>query len=45
VIGFGVDGNEPLQAQGKAAGVNLVASDAALLSHLPQLLEQALHVE
>jgi len=45
VIGFGVDGNEALQAQGKAAGVNLVASDAALLSHLPQLLEQALHVE
>jgi CheY-like chemotaxis protein len=45
VIGFGADGNESLQAQGKTAGVNLVASDAALLSHLPQLLEQALHVE
>lgn len=45
VIGFGADGNEALQAQGKAAGVSLVASDAALLSHLPQLLEQALHVE
>jgi len=45
VIGFGVDGNEALQAQGKSAGVSLVASDAALLSHLPQLLEQALHVD
>ena len=45
VIAFGVEGNEKLQEQGKAAGVALVASDAALLSHLPQLLEQALHVE
>ena len=45
VIGFGADGNEALRDQGKAAGVNLVASDAALLSHLPQLLEQALHVD
>jgi CheY-like chemotaxis protein len=45
VIAFGVDGNEELQAQGKAVGVTLVANDAALLSHLAQLLEQALHVE
>jgi CheY-like chemotaxis protein len=45
VIAFGVEGNEKLQEQGKAAGVALVASDAALLSHLPQLLEQALQVE
>ncbi|HEY5910203.1 MAG TPA: hypothetical protein VJA21_06315 [Verrucomicrobiae bacterium] len=45
VIGFGVDGNAALESQGKAAGVNLIASDAALLNHLPQLLEQALHIE
>lgn len=45
VIGFGVDGDESLQARGKSAGVTLMASDVALLGHLPQLLEQALHVD
>ncbi len=29
----------------QAAGITLVVTEAAILNHLPQLLEQALHVE
>jgi CheY-like chemotaxis protein len=43
VIAF--SGSANLQAAAKTAGVTLVVSDAAILSHLPQFLEQALQLE
>ena len=45
VIAFGADSKPELQAAGRAAGATLVVSDTALLTHLPQFLEQALQVE
>jgi len=45
VIGFGADQAPELQSAAQTAGATLVASDAAILNHLPQLLEQALQVE
>jgi CheY-like chemotaxis protein len=45
VIAFGADKKPELQAAAKAAGVTLVVAEAAILSHLPQFLEQALVVE
>lgn len=45
VIGYAPAKHKELQAEAAQAGVNLVASDAALLSQLPQLLEQVLEVE
>lgn len=37
--------HKELQAAAVQAGINLVASDAAILSQLPRLLEQVLEVE
>jgi CheY-like chemotaxis protein len=37
--------NPSLQAAAQAAGAELVANDSAIIAHLPQLLDQALHVE
>src|SRR5712691_9081941 len=45
VIAFSGEKAVNLQAAAKAAGVTLVVNDAALLSHLPQFLEQALQLE
>ena len=45
VIAFGADKKPDLQEAAKTAGVTLVVAEAAILSHLPQLLEQALVVE
>lgn len=45
VIAFSGEKAANLQAAAKAAGVTLVVSDAAILSHLPQFLEQALQLE
>jgi CheY-like chemotaxis protein len=45
VIAFGGDNSTEIQEAAKAAGVTLVVGESALLSHLPQLLEQALQVE
>jgi len=45
VIAFSGEKAVNLQAAAKAAGVTLVVSDAAILSHLPQFLEQALQLE
>ncbi len=45
VIAFGADASPELQAAGRAAGASLVVSDSAILTHLPQFLEQALQVE
>jgi len=45
VIAFASDNAAGLQAAARAAGATLVAGDAAILNHLPQLLDQALRVE
>ena len=45
VIAFGGERSEPLQSAARSAGVTLVVSDAAVLNHLPQFLEQALQVD
>jgi len=45
VIAFGADGAEETRAAARAAGVTLVVSEAALRTHLPQFLEQALQIE
>lgn len=45
VIAFGGDKAPELQAEAQAAGVTLVVSETAILSHLPQFLERALLVE
>ena len=45
VIAFAPDNAEDLQAAARTAGAALVASETAVLNHLPQLLEQALRVE
>ena len=45
VIAFGGEEATELQAAAKAAQATLVVSDAAILNHLPQFLEQALQVE
>ena len=45
VIGFGGESSPELQTAAQAAGVTLLVSDAAILDHLPECLEQALQVE
>ena len=45
VIAFNAEDSAELRAAALAAGVTLLVSDVAILNHLPQLLEQALHVE
>jgi len=45
VIAFSSESSVDLQAAARAAGATLVVSDAAILNHLPQFLEQALQVE
>ena len=45
VIAFAEEEADELQAAARAAGATLVVNEAALLSHLRQLLDQALHVE
>jgi len=45
VIGFGGDGKAEVQSAALAAGVTLVVSEAAILHHLPECLDQALRVE
>jgi chemosensory pili system protein ChpA (sensor histidine kinase/response regulator) len=44
VIAFGPEDREGLQEAARAAGVTLLASEAALMDHLPELLQQALQV-
>ncbi len=44
VLAFAKDGQEQLRADAHAAGATLVAGDAAVLAHLPQLLDQVLEV-
>jgi CheY-like chemotaxis protein len=45
VVAFSDQGAVELQAAAQAAGVTLVVSEAAILSQLPQILDQALQVE
>jgi len=45
VIAFGPDAASAWQAPAQAAGAVLVTGETALLSHLPEFLEQALRVE
>ena len=45
VIAFGPETALELQQTALAAGAVLATSESAVLSHLPELLEQALHVE
>jgi PleD family two-component response regulator len=45
VIAFGGEKIPRLQEAAQAAGVTLLAGDTALLTQLPQFLEQALHLE
>lgn len=45
VVSFGGDSATELQAAAQEAGVTLSVSDAAILNHLPECLEQALRVE
>jgi CheY-like chemotaxis protein len=45
VIAFGAESAPDMQEAARAAGVSLIAGETAILNHLPQFLEQALHVE
>lgn len=45
VVAFAPDKSEPLLAEALAAGAVLAVGDTALVSHLPQLIDQALHWE
>ena len=45
IIAFSREDAPELQATAKAAGATLLVSEAAILNHLPQLLDQALQVE
>jgi CheY-like chemotaxis protein len=45
IIAFGAENAPDLQEAARAAGVTLIAGETAILTHLPQFLEQALHVE
>ena len=45
IIAFAPDAAAELQQAAQAAGATIVASESAILNHLPQFLEQALRVE
>ena len=45
VIAFAPDDQQDKLAAAKAAGANFAIGESALGSHLPQLLDQALHLE
>ena len=45
IIAFGGENAVHLQAAAREAGANLILSEAAILNHLPQFLDQALQVE
>jgi CheY-like chemotaxis protein len=45
IIAFSSEDAAELQAAAKAGGATLIVSEAAILSHLPQFLDQALQVE
>lgn len=45
IVAFVDEAEAGLQAAGKSAGATLVVTDAAIIAHLQQLIEQALQVE
>jgi PleD family two-component response regulator len=45
VVGFATETDAALQGIAQTAGITVLANYAALVSHLPQFLEQALQVE
>jgi len=45
VIAFGGENVPEMQAAARAAGATLVVGETAILTHLPQFLDQALQVE
>lgn len=45
LMGYASDVRPELQSQANNAGIALVVTDSAILQHLKQLLDQALHVE
>ena len=45
VIAFGGENAPDVQQAARAAGATLVVGETAILSHLPQFLDQALQVE
>ncbi|MCO5052450.1 MAG: hypothetical protein M9920_09120 [Verrucomicrobiae bacterium] len=45
IIAFADEAETELQTAAKAAGANLVTTDAAIVIHLEQLIEQALRVD
>jgi len=45
VVAFGADKSPDLQAAAQAAGAALVTGEAAILNHLPEILDQALQME
>jgi len=45
IIGFRQDDTAELRAAAETAGVTLLVTEAAIVNHLPQLLEQALELE
>ncbi len=45
VVGFAADASPTGEAAAKSAGVTLLVHENAILTHLPQFLEQALQVE
>ena|SRR5437870_523615 len=45
VIGFGMDPSPALAEEARKVGVSVIANEAAILGHLPQLLDQALEVK
>lgn len=45
LVGYAHDVRPELQQRANNAGISVVVPDAAILQHLKQLLDQALHVE
>ena len=45
IIAFADEKADQLQAAARQGGATLVVTDAAVLAHLPQLIEQALHAD
>ncbi len=45
VVGFTMETQKEIEEMARGAGVTVVATEAVLLNHLTQLLEQALQVE
>jgi len=45
VVAFGPDKQDQLLAAAETAGANLSVGDSAVVNHLPQLIERALHLE